>query len=100
MLSTDAETILVKQTQIKIDNNKIQKWNLHRDSNKLYRVHARLGNASYWKPSLYLPNDDRLTYLLILKCYEQNMHAGVSHTLSSLREYYWYEKGRQTILKF
>ncbi|VDD93797.1 unnamed protein product [Enterobius vermicularis] len=82
MLSTDAETILVKQTQIKIDNNKIQKWNLHRDSNKLYRVHVRLGNASYWKPSLYLPNDDRLTYLLILKCYEQNMHAGVSHTLS------------------
>uniref|UniRef100_A0A0N4VN80 Reverse transcriptase domain-containing protein n=1 Tax=Enterobius vermicularis TaxID=51028 RepID=A0A0N4VN80_ENTVE len=44
ILSIDAETILIQQAQMKVGNNKIQKWNLHGDSNKLYRVHARLGN--------------------------------------------------------
>ena len=46
MLSLDAENTLIQQAQIKIDDTQIQKWNLQRESNKLYRVHAWLDNTS------------------------------------------------------
>ncbi|VDD89865.1 unnamed protein product [Enterobius vermicularis] len=46
-------------------------------------------DAFYWKPPVYLPNDN------ILK----HMHARILHTRSSLREYSWFKKGRQTVSK-
>ncbi|GBN01610.1 hypothetical protein AVEN_265912-1 [Araneus ventricosus] len=50
------------------------------------------------KDSLILPTKSRLSQLLIMREHHQRLHhAGVSETLTQIRENYWILCGRQTV---
>ena len=73
---------------------------LRMDELGILRCHGRYQNAEIPEgakcPKL-LPRQEYFTKLLIQYVHERLIHAGVSHTLASLRQEYWIIKGRREV---
>ena len=66
----------------------------------LLRCYGRLGNADLnedTKNPKLLPRYERFTALLISEVHQRLIHAGVSHTLSQIREEFWIPQGRTQV---
>jgi len=66
----------------------------------ILRYHGQYQNAEIpegTKCPKLLPHQEYFTKLLIQYVQKQLIHAGVSHTLSSLRQEYWIIKGRREV---
>ena len=84
---------------IALKNNKrncLQKQlGLQEDEYGILRCHGRYANAHIGEETKFpklLPRRNYFTQLLILEVHGRLVHAGISHTLSQLRQEYW--KGR------
>uniref|UniRef100_A0A1I7W559 Integrase catalytic domain-containing protein n=1 Tax=Loa loa TaxID=7209 RepID=A0A1I7W559_LOALO len=78
-----------------------EKWSLFKTSpDNRWRSWSRLGNSELTEDSrfpIYLPKGHHLTNLIILHQHERLIHAGITHTLSELRQKFWIPKGRAAI---
>ena len=81
-------------------NNLKKQLGLYIDENGIIRCKCRYDEAglreSARRPVL-LPNSERFTHLLIELVHKQDVHVGVSQTLSLVRYKYWIPHGRATI---
>ena len=62
--------------------------------------HGRFLNAEMSEEAKYpklLPRHEYYTRLIIQEVHERLIHAGISHTLSSLRQEYWIPQGRAEV---
>ena len=62
--------------------------------------HGRFLNAEISEDAKYpklLPRHEYFTRLIIQEVHERLIHAGISHTLSSLRQEYWLPQGRAEV---
>ena len=85
----------MRYAQSDISEGDVEKWNLIRDKDGLMRVFARLsavGNLEFFR--VFLPQENYITKLLIMKIHKKLLHPVVSHTLASFRNHYWVERGR------
>ena len=82
----------------KRQKNGLQKQlGLRADEFDVLRCHGRFLNADMSEDAKYpklLPRQEHFTKLLIQEVHENLVHAGVSHTLSCLRQEYWIPHGR------
>jgi len=70
---------------------------LEPDKYGILRCHGRFVNAELSEDAKYpklMPRYECFTRLVIQEVYERLIHAGVSHTLASLRQEYWLPQGR------
>jgi len=74
-----------------------QQFGIKIDDIGLLRCHGRLNNANVSDDTKYpklLTKFECFTVLLINEVHQRLIHAGVSHTLSQIREEFWIPKGR------
>ena len=67
------------------------------DENGIIQCKSRIDEAGIRESTrrpVMLPKSGRFTHLLIEKVHKQNMHSGVSQTLSQVRYKYWVYHGR------
>jgi len=70
---------------------------LELDKYGILRCHGRFLNAELSEDTKYpklIPRHEYFTRLVIREVHERLIHAGISHTLASLRQEYWLPKGR------
>ena len=73
---------------------------LQEDEYGILRCHGRYANADIsedMKCPKLLPRKDFFTELVILEIHGRLIHAGISHTLSQLRQEYWIPQGRAEV---
>ncbi|XP_065914598.1 uncharacterized protein [Dysidea avara] len=78
----------------------VRQLQLYLDHTGLIRCGGRIHNASLSESAKFpylLPQKDPFTSLLIWHIHKQQYHAGVSMTLTSLRQMYWVPCARQRI---
>ena len=76
--------------------------NLIEDEEGILRCHGRLQYAPVEYESkcpILLPDNNRLTTLIIMHRHQLAMHNGVRETLTQLRMKYWIVRGRQVVKK-
>uniref|UniRef100_A0A7I5ED04 CCHC-type domain-containing protein n=1 Tax=Haemonchus contortus TaxID=6289 RepID=A0A7I5ED04_HAECO len=74
---------------------------LYKDDNLLWRSRGRLGNAMLKdeaKSPLFIAPNTPLARLIIQEAHG-NLHRGIEHTISKVRELYWVPKLRQQVRK-
>uniref|UniRef100_A0A1I7VYG8 Integrase catalytic domain-containing protein n=2 Tax=Loa loa TaxID=7209 RepID=A0A1I7VYG8_LOALO len=96
------QRLLIRQVQSQsLTMDEKEKWSLFKKSpDNLWRSWSRLGNSELTEDSrfpIYLPKGHHLTNLIILHQHERLIHAGITHTLSELRQKFWIPKGRAAI---
>ncbi|VDM44661.1 unnamed protein product [Toxocara canis] len=72
------------------------------DNNGILRCIGRLSTASLsenTKFPILLPPLSTVTDFIILECHSRLFHAGVSHTLTDIRQTFWIPKGRAAVKK-
>ncbi|XP_018368330.1 PREDICTED: uncharacterized protein LOC108764543, partial [Trachymyrmex cornetzi] len=72
------------------------------DQNGIIRVGGRLrgSNLSFaQKHPILLPNRNPLTDIIIRETHESNYHAGIQHTLATMRQRFWVLDGRNQVRK-
>ncbi|XP_053407961.1 uncharacterized protein LOC128559664 [Mercenaria mercenaria] len=70
------------------------------DKNGLLRCRGRLENANISDADRYpilLPKKDHITRLIIERDHKQQLHSGLSQTLSAVRYKFWIPSGRATV---
>ncbi|XP_053403147.1 uncharacterized protein LOC128558271 [Mercenaria mercenaria] len=70
------------------------------DKNGLLRCRGRLENANISDAARYpilLPKKDHFTRLIIERAHKQQLHSGLSQTLSAVRYKFWIPSGRATV---
>lgn len=81
-------------------NNLQRQLGLYIDCEGVLRCKGRLEHAdlseSARRPVL-LPKHERFTHLVVENCHKQNLHSGVSQTLSQIRYRYWIPQGRSVV---
>ena len=73
---------------------------LREDEYGILRCHGRFANADIsedMKCPKLLPRKNFFTELVILEIHGRLIHAGISHTLSQLRQEYWIPQGRAEV---
>ena len=66
----------------------------------ILRCHGRYQHSELTKEMKYpklLPQHKHFTYLVIQEAHRRLIHAGVSHTLSQVRQEYWIPQGRAAV---
>ncbi|KHN88207.1 hypothetical protein Tcan_01028, partial [Toxocara canis] len=92
--------LLIRQEQTNVMSEDIDKWNLILDDNLIWRCHGRLSEATVptsRKFPIFLPRDSHITQLLVLHIHSTLMHAGVSTTLTQVRQKYWIAQGKSKV---
>ncbi|XP_061728903.1 uncharacterized protein LOC133533851 [Cydia pomonella] len=72
------------------------------DTNGILRCDGRLTNSDLSfnaKHPILLPKECEFTEKLIKETHEKNLHVGVPHTLSLIRQKYWIPQGRTRVQK-
>jgi hypothetical protein len=72
------------------------------DDEGILRIRGRFNETDFTieeKHPILLPRDSRLTELMILQTHNEMLHAGVSATLTKLRQKFWIIKGKQLVKK-
>lgn len=93
-----AENLLLKQCQLDVSQEDIDKWGLRMNKNGIWEVHGRLGNFADLRPApIFMPRKNRITALLILQEHAKQKHAGPAQTLANLRLRFWIPQGRHTV---
>ena len=90
---------VIKLAQWTITPAEIQRWQLRKDEEGIYRTHARLDNIPHRISQVYLPSNHHITHSIILQYHVQSILGGVSLVPSKLRQEYCLPKGRQTVKK-
>ena len=70
------------------------------DSHGILRFKGRLENTELFEGAKFpilLPRTVRLTVLIIEMVHKQNLHSGVSQTLSQMRRKFWIPHGRTSV---
>ena len=70
------------------------------DNDGLLHCKGRIDQADISESArrpILLPKNERFTHLLVEKVHKQNLHSGVSQTLSQFRYKYWLPRGRATV---
>ncbi|XP_063544905.1 uncharacterized protein LOC134753073 [Cydia strobilella] len=71
-----------------------------KDIDDLLRCKGRMKHADWSFDKRYpilIPKNSDFTNETIMKIHRENMHVGVSHTLSKIRETYWIPQGRSKV---
>ena len=82
---------------VKQKNGLQKQFGLEPDKYGILRCHGRFLNAELSEAAKYpklLPRYEYFTRLVIQEIHERLIHAGISHTLASLRQEYWLPQGR------
>ena len=62
------------------------------------KVFAGLSNVNLpYDAPVFLPRSSHITKVLVIRVHKDCLHAGISHTLSALREKFWCAQGRRTV---
>lgn len=72
------------------------------DTNGILRCDGRLAHSDLSYDAKYpilLPKESEFTERLIKETHEKNLHVGVAHTLSIIRQKYWIPQGRSRVQK-
>ena len=87
-----------------IENNKKHclqmQLGLKSDQFNILYCHGRYSHAELTEEMKYpklLPRHEHFTYLVIQEVHQRLIHAGVSHTLSQIRQEYWIPQGRAEV---
>jgi len=86
--------------QRKLKNGLQKQLGLKLDEFGIMRCYGRFLNAEMSEGAKYpmlLPRREHYVNLVIQEVHERLIHAGVSHTLSSLRQEYWIPQGRRAV---
>uniref|UniRef100_A0A914XW44 Integrase catalytic domain-containing protein n=1 Tax=Panagrolaimus superbus TaxID=310955 RepID=A0A914XW44_9BILA len=96
-----AENALILQEQLLYLTPKIEKdLKLSKDENEIYRIHCRFDHADLINANpIFLPKLSPITPMIIMDMHEKLHHAGIPHTLSSIRQKFWIPCGRHTVKK-
>jgi hypothetical protein len=96
------EISLIRQSKA-LNDSKLRNWNPFLcQSTGLLRVGGRIHKAELpeeEKHPIILPSDHPAIELFAQDIHRREMHAGVEHTLSVVRQRFWLIKGRATIAK-
>ena len=77
-----------------------KQFGLMQNDYDILTCHGRFLNAEMSEEAKYskiLPRHEYYTRLIIQEVHERLIHAGISHTLSSLRQEYWISQGRAEV---
>uniref|UniRef100_A0AAF5PUQ4 Integrase catalytic domain-containing protein n=1 Tax=Wuchereria bancrofti TaxID=6293 RepID=A0AAF5PUQ4_WUCBA len=92
--------VLIRQAQSEgITEEEIIKWNLYCEEG-VWKSRSRLENSELDEQGLhpiYLPRHNRITEIFIQQQHEELFHAGIAHTIASLRKRFWISKGRAEV---
>uniref|UniRef100_A0A914QNZ0 Integrase zinc-binding domain-containing protein n=1 Tax=Panagrolaimus davidi TaxID=227884 RepID=A0A914QNZ0_9BILA len=97
----EAETVLLKQEQQIYFSIKLEKeLKLAKDETGIYRIHTRFDHAEMINPNpIFLPKASPITKMIVMDIHERLHHAGIPHTLSTIREKFWIPSGRAAVKK-
>ena len=83
-------------------NNLVHQLGIQLDEHGRLRSHGRFEHSPVPLPTktpVLLPRNEHYTRLLIQDTHERLLHAGISHTLSQVRQTYWIPQERAAVRK-
>ncbi|CDW60968.1 DUF1758 and Peptidase A17 domain containing prote in, partial [Trichuris trichiura] len=90
----------LKKTKSVSPNSRLHHLDPFIDEEELIRIGGRLhlsGLCTESRHQIVLPHEGQFVLLLIRRCHERQLHAGVEATLAILRQRFWILKGRSTV---
>uniref|UniRef100_A0A914PPY8 Integrase catalytic domain-containing protein n=1 Tax=Panagrolaimus davidi TaxID=227884 RepID=A0A914PPY8_9BILA len=97
----DAENkLIIQEQEIYIKSIDIKQLKLMKDEYGIYRTHCRFDHAELLNAHpIWIPKKSSIAKLICMDAHRNLQHAGVPHTLSSIRQKYWIPSGRATVMK-
>uniref|UniRef100_A0A914PNA9 Integrase catalytic domain-containing protein n=1 Tax=Panagrolaimus davidi TaxID=227884 RepID=A0A914PNA9_9BILA len=92
--------LIVQEQETYIKPIDIKQLKLMKDEHGVYRSHSRFDHAELLNTQpIFIPKKSSIVKLICMDTHKKLQHAGVPHTLSSLRQKYWIPSGRATVTK-
>uniref|UniRef100_A0A914P5R2 Integrase zinc-binding domain-containing protein n=1 Tax=Panagrolaimus davidi TaxID=227884 RepID=A0A914P5R2_9BILA len=97
----EAEEAIIRQEQmILVKPNDLKEFKLSKDDKDIYRINCRFDHAEMINAHpIFIPKTSSIAKMIVMDTHEELQHAGVSHTLSKVRDTYWIPSGRAIVKK-
>uniref|UniRef100_A0A914PDM6 Integrase catalytic domain-containing protein n=1 Tax=Panagrolaimus davidi TaxID=227884 RepID=A0A914PDM6_9BILA len=92
--------LIIQEQEIFVKSIDSKQLKLAKDEEGIYRTHCRFDHAELLNAQpIWIPKKSSIAKLICLDVHRKLQHAGVPHTLSSIRQKYWIPSGRAIVMK-
>uniref|UniRef100_A0A0N5AZI8 DUF1758 domain-containing protein n=1 Tax=Syphacia muris TaxID=451379 RepID=A0A0N5AZI8_9BILA len=91
-----AEQMVIKAAQKDISSEEIERWNLIKDDNGVWRKSCKIGNINELQ-QIYLPREHPIVMQIVLDIHGKIDHASCLLTMDEFRTKFWIDKGKGKI---